>query len=151
VIDSAIAQFDSSLIAKDAELGTVDTQMKQMQATLAEMQKKSDESKSQLVGMTSKVQASQVAIDAHRVSMQTVETQMAKLAEECSLLKAEHVGDLLSEDREGVIVACMLRDSDIAHVVVDLAGFIAIPKLDIVEPLGGITAVGSVVLGVFFL
>ncbi|MFM7974673.1 MAG: hypothetical protein ACKO8U_06320, partial [Pirellula sp.] len=89
VIDSAIAQFDSSLIAKDAELGTVDTQMKQMQVTLAEMQKKSDESKSQLVGMTSKVQASQVAIDAHRVSMQTVETQMAKLAEECSLLKAE--------------------------------------------------------------
>jgi len=88
-IDSAIAQFDASLIAKDAQLGTVDTQMKQMQATLAEMQKKFDESKSQLVSMTSKVQASQAAIDAHRVSMQTVETQMAKLAEECSLLKAE--------------------------------------------------------------
>lgn len=88
-IDSAIAQFDASLIAKDAQLGTVDTQMKQMQATLAEMQKKFDESKAQLVSMTSKVQASQAAIDAHRVSMQTVETQMAKLAEECSLLKAE--------------------------------------------------------------
>jgi len=88
-IDSAIAQFDASLIAKDAQLGTVDTQMKQMQATLAEMQKKFDESKTQLVTMTSKVQANQAAIDAHRVSMQTVETQMAKLSEECSLLKAE--------------------------------------------------------------
>jgi chromosome segregation ATPase len=86
-IDAAIAQFDASLTAKDAQLGTVDTQMKQMQATLVEMQKKIDESKAILVSTTSKVQAAQVAIDAHRVSIQTVEAKMAKLAEECGSLK----------------------------------------------------------------
>lgn len=95
-IDSAIAQIDASLLARDAELGAVDTQMKQLQATLEQMQKKHQESKTQLDNAISKVQTQQAALESHRATMQTVETQAGKLAEECAVLRAEVLEDCQS-------------------------------------------------------
>jgi len=96
-IDSAIAQLDASLVARDAELGTVDLLMKQLQANLAELQKKQEDTKSLMASAVSKVQSQQVALDAHKASMQTVEAQVGKFAEECGMIRVQ-----VDEDSQAV-------------------------------------------------
>lgn len=88
-IDSAIAQLDASLVARDGELGTVDTLMKRMQSELADKQKMLDEGKALMGGMVSKVQAQQVALDTHKASMQTIQMQVGKLAQECGTIRLQ--------------------------------------------------------------
>lgn len=88
-IDSAIAQLDASLVSRSAEIGTVEPQMKQLQVALGEMQKKFEESKKLMANAMNKAQAQQGALDTHKSTIETVSSQVGKLAEECSMLKAQ--------------------------------------------------------------
>jgi hypothetical protein len=88
-LQAAIAQIDASLTTRQSELVPLEALLKQLQTNLGEMQKKVEENKLLIANAQSKVQAQQTALDTHRASIETLQTQSDKVAQECAMQKLE--------------------------------------------------------------